>query len=148
MAAGRPDQRDDRAAARGTQREGGLGSPLTPAQLKALHAAFWHLGYDRDARLAAAAAALGQEQPLASFNDLTEGQAGILLQTSRGGNIRPYVNGARIVEPSRTEQWRELGEFAGMLVTGVIGWLQNRRLGAPTPPMSDSPERASASGSR
>lgn len=60
---------------------------LTPAQLRALHAGFYRLGYTkrshRPERLAAAAAALGLEQPLSSFNELEPGQAGYLIRVLR-----------------------------------------------------------------
>jgi hypothetical protein len=127
LEAGRPGERDDRAAARETQRADTLGPPLTDAQLKALHAGFYHLGYtrrsDRDARLAEAAEALGQEQPLASFNDLTGGEAGLLirwLDERRATGEDPVRGSSPVAAPrpqaARPGEWsRDSAEIAAAI---------------------------------
>ena len=104
--------------------------------MKALHAGFSHLGYDhtgRDARLAAAAEALGQEQPLASFNDLTEGQAGFLIrwlgQGARPGELDHDAPSERMHTPTRPDRPAEpavdpdAAEAIGVSIAALAGLL-------------------------
>lgn len=83
----------------------GTNAAISPAQLQHLQIAFRQLGYtgvrDRPDRLAAASDALGLDEPLRSFSDLSAGQFGTLMACLRhdevpGGDARPA---SRIPDP-------------------------------------------------